>query len=150
MNRPRPIHRLFAALVVVSLTSPCLFAAGASGGPGQAARFVRVELSGKKRILALAEVEIFSDGKNIAPTGKATQSSTLGAAVASRAVDGNVDPDFNKGGQTHTLNNGETNPWWELDLGKTTRMERIRITNRKGFESRLDGFSLLLVDADRK
>lgn len=37
-------------------------------------RFVRIELPGDKRILTLAEVEVFVAGKNIAPGGKATQS----------------------------------------------------------------------------
>ena len=36
------------------------------------ARFVRIELPGDKRILTLAEVEVFSDGRNIASDGKAT------------------------------------------------------------------------------
>ena len=89
----------------------------AASGSGKAARFVRIELPGDKRVLTLAEVEVFSGGKNIASGGKATQSSTLGDAVAGRAIDGNKDSDFNKKGQTHTENKGTTNPWWELDLG---------------------------------
>ncbi|MFM8272023.1 MAG: PVC-type heme-binding CxxCH protein [Gemmata sp.] len=113
------------------------------------ARFVRIELPGNKRILTLAEVEVVSDGKNIAKTGKATQSSTNGNAVAARATDGNKDPDFNKQGQTHTTNAGEKNPWWELDLGQSVKVEKIGIWNRSGFEGRLDGFTLTLLDADR-
>jgi putative membrane-bound dehydrogenase-like protein len=114
------------------------------------ARFVRIDLPGEKRILTLAEVEVFSNEKNIALSGKATQSSTLGSAVASRAVDGNKDPDFNKGGQTHTTNGGTLNPWWELDLQESVSIEKISIWNRRGFESRLDGFTLSLLDGDRK
>ena len=38
------------------------------------ARFVRVSLSGEKRVLTLAEVEVKSGGKNIATAGKETQS----------------------------------------------------------------------------
>jgi len=114
------------------------------------ARFVRIELPGEKHILTLAEVEVFSDGKNIAKSGKATQSSTNGNAVASRATDGNKDSDFNKGGQTHTTNAGEKNPWWELDLGQAVNVEKIGTWNRSGFEGRMDGFTLTLLDADRK
>ncbi|MFO0864158.1 MAG: GDSL-type esterase/lipase family protein [Gemmataceae bacterium] len=117
---------------------------------GNAAQFVRIELPGEKRILTLAEVEVISNGKNIARSGKATQSSTNGAAVASRAIDGNKDPDYNKQGQTHTSNAGEKNPWWELDLGKVADVEKIGIWNRKGFESRLEGFTVTLLDAERK
>jgi putative membrane-bound dehydrogenase-like protein len=117
---------------------------------GKPARFVRIELPGDKRILTLAEVEVFSAGKNIAPAGKATQSSTNGGAVAARGIDGNKDSDFNKQGQTHTSNAGEKNPWWELDLGQANNVDKIAIWNRKGFENRLDGFTITLLDADRK
>lgn len=117
---------------------------------GKPARFVRIELPGDNRILTLAEVEVISGGKNIAPQGKSTQSSTNGDAGASRATDGNKSPDWNKGGQTHTSNAGTTLPWWELDLGQASSIEKISIWNRDGFEQRLDGFTLTLFDADRK
>ena len=113
-------------------------------------RFVRIELPGNKRILTLAEVEVFSGGKNVARGGKATQSSTNGNAGAERAIDGNNDPDWGKNGQTHTDNAGTKAPWWEVDLGKPVAIEKVGIFNRKGFEKRLDGFTLKLLDADRK
>ena len=47
---------------------------------GKPARFVRIELPGDKRVLTLAEVEVISGGKNVASGGKASQSSTHGAA----------------------------------------------------------------------
>jgi putative membrane-bound dehydrogenase-like protein len=117
---------------------------------GKPARYVRLELAGDKRILTLAEVEVFSGGKNIAPNGKATQSSTMGNAGASRAIDGNKAQDYNKQGQTHTVNEGQKNPWWELDLGKAEDLEKIGVFNRDGFEERLEGFTLTLLDAERK
>jgi putative membrane-bound dehydrogenase-like protein len=117
---------------------------------GQPARFVRVELPGDKRILTLAEVEVISGGKNIAAGGKATQSSTNAGGQASKAVDGNKNPEWGAGGQTHTSNSGEKNPWWELDLGKPATIEKVQVWNRSGFESRLNGFTLVLLDADRK
>ena len=117
---------------------------------GKPARIVRLELPGDKRILTLAEVEVISGGKNIAPSGKATQSSTNGTAAASRATDGNKNSDFGKNGQTHTVNEGSTNPWWELDLGKTVDVESIGIWNRGSLAARMDGFKLTLLDTDRK
>jgi putative membrane-bound dehydrogenase-like protein len=117
---------------------------------GRPARFVRIELPGEKRILTLAEVEVISVGKNLATSGKASQSSTNGNAVAQKATDGNKDPDYNKGGQTHTANSGTKNPWWELDLMQAVDIEKIGIWNRTGFESRLDGFTLILLDAEKK
>lgn len=117
---------------------------------GKPARFVRIELPGNKRILTLAEVEVISGGKNVATDAKATQSSTNGGGVAAKALDGNKDPDWNKGGQTHTANAGTTNPWWEVDLGQAVDVEKVGIWNRSGYESRLDGFTLTLLDGDRK
>ena len=117
---------------------------------GRPARFVRIELPGDKRILTLAEVEVISGGKNVARGGKATQSSTNGSGTAEKAIDGNKSPDWGKGGQTHTTNSGSTQPWWELDLGSAVDVEKIGVWNRSGFESRLDGFSLTLLDAERK
>ncbi|MEQ1828657.1 MAG: PVC-type heme-binding CxxCH protein, partial [Pirellula sp.] len=118
--------------------------------PGKPARFVRIELPGDKRILTLAEVEVVSGGKNVASGRTATQSSTNGSGVAAKALDGNKDPDWGKAGQTHTTNDGSTNPWWEVDLGQAVDVEKIGIWNRKGFENRLDGFTLELLDGDRK
>jgi hypothetical protein len=114
------------------------------------ARYVRVEIEDDNRILTLNEVEIISNGKNIAPKGKATQSSTGAGGVASRAIDGNKDPDYNKGGQTHTDGFGSVNPWWEVDLGSEYKIDEVEVWNRKGFESRLNGFTIQLLDANRK
>ncbi len=117
---------------------------------GKPARFVRIELPGDKRILTLAEVEVISGGKNIAKNGTATQSSTNGDGKAPRALDGNKDSDWNKGGQTHTTNSGSTNPWWEVDLKAAVDIEKVGVWNRSGFENRLTGFTITLLDADRK
>ena len=117
---------------------------------GKPARFVRIELPGDKRILTLAEVEVISGGKNIARGAKAAQSSTNAGGTAEKAIDGNKSPDWGKGGQTHTTNAGSTQPWWELDLGRAADIEKIGIWNRSGFETRLDGFTITLLDAERK
>ena len=116
---------------------------------GKPARYLRIELPGDKRVLTLAEVEVFSGGKNIARAGKARQSSD-GPGAAGRGIDGNKSSDWGKGGQTHTDNKGTTNPWWELDLGSAQDIEKVGIWNRSGLENRLDGFTLTLLDADRK
>ena len=117
---------------------------------GKPARFVRIELPGNKRILTLAEVEVISGGKNVAKGGKATQSSTHGSGAAAKALDGNKSSDWGKGGQTHTANAGTKNPWWEVDLGRAVDVEKVGVWNRAGFESRLENFTLTLLDANRK
>ncbi len=114
------------------------------------ARFVRISLSGEKRVLTLAEVEVISGGKNIAPGGTATQSSVGAGGTPERGIDGNKDGDFNKKGQTHTAEGSDKAPWWELDLGSAQPVESVQIWNRSGLFERLQSFKLELLDADRK
>jgi putative heme-binding domain-containing protein len=114
-------------------------------------RFVRIELPGKQRTLTLAEVEVYSDGKNIARKGKASQKNTAHGGVASRAIDGNKSGIYSDGGQTHTEEDTE-NPWWEVDLGAEYPIDSVQIYNRtEGFlRHRLQGFSLKVLDAKRQ
>lgn len=114
------------------------------------AQFVRVELPGDKRILTLAEVEIYSGGTNVAKGGKTSQSSTGAGGVPERAIDGNKDADWGKGGQTHTSNSGTKDPWWEIDLGKPFPIDEVRIWNRSGLASRLDNFTLVLLNENQE
>ncbi len=112
-------------------------------------QYLRIELPGNLRMLTLAEVEVYSDGQNIAGSGRARQSSVMANGVPERAMDGNKDPIYAKGGQTHTSE--ERNPWWELDLGKETPIHAVSIWNRgNDYESRLDGFTLQVLDSGRK
>jgi putative heme-binding domain-containing protein len=124
----------------------------APGGAGKSlsGRYVRIELPGRQRTLTLAEVEVFSDGVNIARRGKASQKNTAHGGDASRAIDGNTSGNYNSGGQTHTLE-GTSNPWWEVDLGSEQPIETIIIWNRTdgNLGSRLNGFTLKVLDAGR-
>lgn len=113
--------------------------------PGQ---FVRIEIPGKAT-LTLNEVEIISAGKNIAPQGKATQSTTASGGVPERAMDGKKDPPYAKGGQTHTKVNGD-NPWWEIDLGSEKKIESIQVWNRGELGERLNNFTISVLDAKRQ
>lgn len=113
-------------------------------------RFVRIELPGERRTLTLAEVEVMSGGRNIAPRGTATQSTIAHGAPASNAMDGNKSPVFSEGGQTHTREN-RPNPWWELDLGRSEPLDRIVVWNRGDgdLHKRLEGFTIRILDEDR-
>ena len=106
------------------------------------ARYVQISLPGNSRTLTLAEVEVISGGKNIAREGKASQSSTASNGPAEKAIDGNKNPDYTAGGQTHTQEGGK-NPWWELDLGKSVSIENISVWNRGEGDlgQRLEGFT---------
>ncbi len=119
--------------------------------PSTVGQFVRVELPGPKRTLTLAEVEVFSDGRNVAPAGKATQSGTSHGGQPERAVDGNTSGVYSDGGQTHTPEN-RPDPWWELNLGSAQPLDSIRIWNRTdgSLGNRLEGFTIKVLDADRQ
>jgi putative heme-binding domain-containing protein len=118
-------------------------------GKGTLGRFVRVELP-RSGTLTLAEVEVYSGGRNVARQGKATQKNTAHGGEASRAIDGNTSGLYGMNGQTHTHEN-TPEPWWEVDLGETWPIERIAIYNRREGDlgQRLEGFTLRVLDADR-
>src|SRR5262249_55664707 len=129
---------------------PDNLAAKSPAGKGYLGRFVRIELPGKKKILTLAEVEVYSGGRNVARHGKAKQSSTAHGADASRAIDGNKSGSFSSAGQTHTAET-TTNPWWEVDLGAEYTIESIAVYNRTDGDlgGRLNGFTLRILDTNR-
>jgi putative heme-binding domain-containing protein len=129
---------------------PKELASGTNKGKTTEGRFVRIELPGRHRTLTLAEVEIYSGGRNIARQGKASQKNTAHGGVASRATDGNRNNTYSAGGQTHTEEN-TADPWWEVDLGGQFPIESIVIYNRHDGDlyKRLDGFTLTILDSKR-
>jgi hypothetical protein len=114
-------------------------------------RFVRVSMAGAKKLLALAEVEVFSEGENVALKGTAAQSSTAYGGEAKRAIDGNTEGDFFKG-QSVSHTDSQKDPWWEVDLGKSVEIEKVAIWNRSdgGLGSRLADFQVSVLDEERK
>ncbi|MGB1127429.1 MAG: discoidin domain-containing protein [Opitutales bacterium] len=118
--------------------------------PVSKGRFVRIELPGDTRILSLAEVEVFSAGKNIAVKQKASASSAAHGGVPERAVDGNTDGNFANGSVTCTQE-PSANPWWEVDLGRTVDVETIQVFNRSDCcGDRLNGFTLKILNGKRQ
>jgi hypothetical protein len=69
---------------------------------------------------------------NIAVGKPAFQSSIAFDGVPSRAVDGNRNPDYFSGSCCHTTGGpeGETNPWWAVDLQQSRLVDRVDLTNR--------------------
>ncbi|MBL9155565.1 MAG: DUF1553 domain-containing protein [Verrucomicrobiales bacterium] len=114
------------------------------------ARFIRVELPGKGKMLQLAEVEVMSAGANVAKTGKASHSSQYMDAAAARANDGRTDGEYAKGSVSHTAQ--QDDPWWEVDLGEAKAVDRIVVWNRTdgGASERLAGFRVVALDAARQ
>ncbi len=131
---------------------PAELEAAIKGTHSAEGRFVRIELP-RRGTLTLAEVQVFVDGRNIAGTGLAKQSSTSNSGDAQRAVDGNTDGAFNSGTETHSVEN-EDHPWWELDLKTARPIEAIVVWNRTenggSYIKRLDGFDLTVLDSERR
>ncbi len=117
------------------------------------ARFVRIELPGKQKILSLAEVEVLGEGKNLALKGMARQSSTAFEGDAARAIDGITNGNYYEANSTTHTNTGDE-PWWEVDLGESVAIDDVRIWNRtdggEAIGKRLTGFRVLLLDDERQ
>ncbi|MFN7842052.1 MAG: DUF1553 domain-containing protein [Pirellula sp.] len=117
---------------------------------GVHAKYIRIELPGKNKILSLAEVQAFAAGVNVATKGKAKQSSDDYAGTAERANDGNTSGIYTDNSVTHTKQSDA--PWWELELNQTELIERVSIWNRAdgSVGDRLAGAKLMLLDESRK
>jgi len=114
-------------------------------------KFVRVSIPGREKILSLAEVKVMSCGRNVALKMKATQSSTDCGGVAGRAVDGNTDGNYGGKSVTHTKDKGGSeNPWWMVELAKSTDIDEIVVYNRDGANVRLLGAVIEVLDGDGK
>lgn len=123
-----------------------------SGNQAIDARYVRVDLPGKAKMIHLAELQAFSDGVNVAVDGKAKQSSTDFGGKANYVNDGNTDGDYKKKSVSHT--SSETDPWVEIDLGATKPIDRITVWNRtdggEAIALRLKGFRISLLNEQRE
>ena len=112
---------------------------------GVKGRYVKVQLTGTD-YLSLAEVQVVGGPlPNLALNKTATQSTTYGAGVASRAVDGNTDGNYFHGSVTHTQNQ---RAWWQVDLGKDCSIAHINVWNRTFCcTDRLSGYYIYVYDS---
>jgi hypothetical protein len=111
-------------------------------------RYVRISHSAtKSQFLTMAEVQVFSSNINIAPGGKATQSSNYTNSSAAKAIDGNHNGSF----ATCSCTTEQSGAWWELDLGNLTDIDSIAVWNRTDCcPERLDNVSIEILDEQRK
>jgi len=135
-------------IISATLAVVCLSAAYAAAAP-VTGKYVHVVIPDKGRTLSLAEVQVFSGGKNVALKKKTTQTNIGSGGAPARAVDGNTDGNWRSGSVTHSTE-GTDNPAWEVDLGKSVSIEKISIWNRDDFEYRLYGVRVMILDAKRK
>ena len=90
-------------------------------------RYVRVELPGRKA-LQIAEVQVFSDGRNVAVGKRAAMSTTHGEESAEKSVDGSTSTARGaRGSISHS--SGGADPWWEVDLGREYTIDRVGVFN---------------------
>ncbi|MDF1842787.1 MAG: DUF1553 domain-containing protein [Rubripirellula sp.] len=116
------------------------------------ARYVRVDLPGENKMIHLAEIEVYSGGKNVALDGTPSQSTTDFGGEVKYINDGNTDGNYNGGSVTHTAS--QKDPWIEIDLGKSVPVERLAVWNRTDggatIAKRLQGYQIRLLDEDRE
>ncbi|XP_078691290.1 uncharacterized protein LOC144921825 [Branchiostoma floridae x Branchiostoma belcheri] len=94
---------------------------------GLRGRYVGIRLPGKRRVLALCEVEVYA-APNLALGKPTSQSNVAHNGVASRATDGCRDPNYNS--QCCTQTPAETDPWLQVDLGTSVRVQWVVLVNR--------------------
>ena len=81
-----------------------------------------------------------------APEAVASQSSTNGAGVASRAIDGNYNGAWNGNSVTHTLP-ADATAYWQVDLGQARLISDITLFNRTDCcAGRLSNFTVRVSD----
>jgi len=121
--------------------------------PGDSKQFPRKRETGDFKILSLAEVQVFDGEKNLARSGRASQSTTGYGGAPERAVDGNTSGDWSAGSVTHTEEGKDLHPCWELDLGMKHGFDRIVVWNRTDGDgdlgTRLNHFRVRILDASR-
>ena len=115
-------------------------------------RYVRIEIP-RGQPLSLAEVQVFSGTKNIAPQGRATQSSTASGGDAQRALDGKTAGNYSALTTTHTTGK-DAQTWWEVDLQSAQPLDAVtvwnRIENNANYTQRLANFQVIVLDAARR
>ncbi|MCW1923157.1 discoidin domain-containing protein [Luteolibacter arcticus] len=125
-------------------------------------RYVRVQFLGSNNdgngYLSLAEVVVavplpanvaVADPNWAQQAGAtASQSSTYAGVVASRAIDGNTEGNWNGGSLSHT--DTGTNSWWEVDLGTDRLIGSVKLFNRTdAVGTRLSNFRVSVLDSSR-
>jgi len=122
---------------------------GAPADESPIGKIVRIDLPGKQKMIHVAEIQVFSNGSNIALQGVAKQSSTGFGGEVKRANDGNTDGNYDAGSVSHTAI--QDNPWIEIELAAAVAIDSISIWNRTGnaLQKRLDGFELSILDEQR-
>lgn len=128
-------------LCVGVLLTGTLFAAPIHG------RFVRLERSDQKRHLSIAEVQVFSGGKNIALEGRPDMANAAGnqrRCPASAAIGGDTEIRWREPNNFIAQSEGAENPWWEVDLFEECPIDRVILWGTN------PDTTVMILGADRK
>ncbi|HEY8549532.1 MAG TPA: plastocyanin/azurin family copper-binding protein, partial [Vicinamibacterales bacterium] len=119
--------------------------------PSLPGRYVRIVLPGPNRTLRLAEVQVFEGATNVAPQGKATQSSIVAGGAIGGHPEGALDGKLGDSGsgESEAFTDEEHSPWWEVDLGSVRKIDRI-VVSAAGDGARGDGLHVSVLDANRE
>nr|XP_032638072.1 fucolectin-4-like [Chelonoidis abingdonii] len=102
---------------------------------GLEGRYVTIVIPDRRGILTLCEVEVVAQGCPQSPVGynlareqPVSQSSTFNQHEPEKAVDGKCDGILDHGFCSHTQ--GESDPWWNVDLGSRYSVSTVIVKNR--------------------
>ncbi|MDH4409806.1 MAG: hypothetical protein QE273_09330 [Verrucomicrobiales bacterium] len=118
------------------------------------ARYLRIEKASEDSYIGFAEVEVMSNGTNIAPKGTAKQSDLPQSPIPigpEKAIDDDTNPDHDHGSWTRTKRGSDV--WWEVDLRSMQPIESIRIWGynwQGGYQVPSGNWRLTLMDEARK
>ena len=115
-------------------------------------RYVRVELPGENRALALGELQVFAGGKNVALGKPAMQPSVMFNGTADLAVDGETGESYNHRGGVAFAHTADKTPevWWEVDLQQDVAIERVSLWIRQASGVEWPNHRIIILDLDRK
>lgn len=142
--------RAFAALEGTGLDTRVSLTAHGVPTPTTPVVEVRVVAPGANRLLGLGEVEVFAEGVDVAPHGRARQSSTTDGHGAELAIDGALRGADGDAVGTRASTTFEQSPSWTLTLAEPVAVERIVIHSDFGasFGERGQDLVVSLLDAD--
>ncbi len=115
-------------------------------------RYVKLMTNEDRTYLSLAEVQVFSGGKNVALQGKATQSipdKKMGAAMAidNRLTAEGYRTEDGKYARSMVRTRGKKGPaWWQVDLGKTCDIDRIVVHSPTTYSQRMNPFYVMVLN----
>lgn len=115
---------------------------------GPPTRVLRLEAAGPGW-LPLAEIEVFSQGRNIAALGRARFGSTTAEAAAARTIDGTPETAPETAPPTGSAAAGDRS-FWELELPSAQPVERIVVHATAGAGKAFEGFRLQALDDERR